>query len=447
MRAVILAGGSGRRLWPLSTIEHPKQFVAPFGEQSMIQTTIGRLSDLPLDSLVVVCNEKHGSLVVEQLEEIRESGSIILEPLSRNTAPAISLAALYQREDDNLLLVLPSDHVISDQKAFSLAVIEAIPLAEQGKLVTFGVSPTGPHTGYGYIEVGDRIGCGFSVSAFREKPDLKTAKKYLESTKHYWNSGIFLFKAGKYLAELRVYHPEIYDACVNAIRDVRADSDWTRIDHEAFKLCPDLSVDYAVMENTRDAVVVPLHAGWDDIGSWSSIWDISSKDADGNATVGQTIVHNSRNNYIMADDKLVATVGVDDSIVVATSKAVLVAHKDKAQDINTVTRLLELGTIVESENANEARKKGTRNDLAHIRRSPQLKHEFFEPGEKIQISVLDPAGEHWLVVAGRVRITNTENTFLRSRNQHFYFSPKVSHSLEILDSSSVEMIRICLTDF
>lgn len=337
---VIMAGGSGTRLWPLSRAGHPKQFLALNGDKTMLQQTVERLKDLPISESITICNEEHRFFVAEQLRAIDALGKIILEPVGRNTAPAIALAALAEKENDPLLLILAADHVIADQAAFTEAVTKAVPLAESGKLVTFGILPTEPHTGYGYIETSVSVADAYEVSSFKEKPDADTAAQYVADGGYYWNSGMFLFKASTVLAELKAHRPDIYDACERAVSIVSSDLDFIRIDGEAFEACPDDSIDYAVMERTKDAVVVPLDAGWNDIGSWSSLWEIGYKDDAGNLISGDVFLHDATNSYIRAEDKLVAAVGIDDLVVVSTKDALLVAHKDRTQDAKRIANKL-----------------------------------------------------------------------------------------------------------
>ena len=340
INAVILAGGSGSRLWPLSLPTRPKQFLALNGKDTMFQATVKRLSDLEIGLIMTICNEQYRFLVAEQLLEMDKLGSIILEPIGRNTAPAIAISALLLK-DDPLLLVLAADHVIEDQVAFNKAIYKATELAELGKLVTFGIVPNEPHTGYGYIKRGVLEGPGYAVDEFVEKPSIKTAESYIRSGRYYWNSGMFLFRASRYLEELNKFRPDIYKACVSAISGAQADSDFLRINKSKFESCPSESVDYAVMEKTNDAMVVPMDAGWSDIGSWSSLWDISEKDAKGNVIKGNVISHGCNNSYIMSDNKLVAAIGLNDLIVVSTKETIMVSHKDSVQDIKAVVEKLK----------------------------------------------------------------------------------------------------------
>jgi mannose-1-phosphate guanylyltransferase len=324
IKAVVMAGGSGTRLWPLSRVAHPKQFLALHGDDTMLQATFKRLDGLDIQASVTICNEEHRFFVAEQLREIDKLGSIILEPVGRNTAPAIALAALSSPEgEDPLLLVLAADHVIQDVAAFTKTVMNAIPLAEAGKLVTFGIVAHEPNTGYGYIKKGESQGPGFAVDAFVEKPSIEVAKEYLESGDYFWNSGMFLFKASRYLQELKKHRLDIYEACQLSIKHISKDNDFIRVNETAFDACPSDSIDYAVMEKTDDAVVVPMDARWSDIGSWSSLWDISEKDGNGNATYGDVMLHESHNSYIRTDGKLVAAIGVDGLVILSTKDHVV----------------------------------------------------------------------------------------------------------------------------
>ena len=442
MKAVIMAGGSGTRLWPLSRTGHPKQFLALHGETTMLQQTVDRLNGLPIESSVTICNEEHRFFVAEQLRAIDKLGSIILEPAGRNTAPAIALAALTETDNDPLLLVLAADHVITDVESFTESVKKAIPLAEQGKLVTFGVVPSEPHTGYGYIKAGTESGDGFLVDGFTEKPDQATAETYLEQGGYYWNSGMFLFRASRYLEELKAYRSDIFDACSKAMADVVPDLDFIRVGAEAFAACPDDSIDYAVMENTADAVVVPIDAGWNDIGSWSSLWDVGDKDENGNSVTGDVILHEAKNSYIRADDKLVAAVGVDDLVIVSTKDALLVAHKERVQDAKLIAKKLRDDGRTEWELHREVYRPWGKYDSIDSGDRYQVKRITVKPGAKLSVQKHHHRAEHWVVVSGSAKVTNGDKTFLLSENESTYIPVGVIHALENPGRIPLEIIEI-----
>ena len=440
--AVIMAGGSGTRLWPLSRAGHPKQFLALHGDKTMLQQTAERLSDLPVSESITICNEEHRFFVAEQLREIDALGKIILEPVGRNTAPAIALTALLENENDPLLLVLAADHVIADQDAFTDTVLKAVPLAETGKLVTFGIVPSEPHTGYGYIEAGKPVKEAYSVASFKEKPDSATAAEYLGHGGYYWNSGMFLFKASRYLQELKTHRPDIAAACEEAVGTVSTDLDFIRVDTEAFTACPDDSIDYAVMEKTGEAVVVPMDAGWNDIGSWSSLWDVSDKDDSGNATSGDVLLLDTKNSFVWADEKLVALVGIDDVVVVSTKDATLVAHKEKAQDAKVIASQLKNRGRSEWELHREVYRPWGKYDSVDHGERYQVKRITVKPGAKLSVQMHHHRAEHWVVVSGVARVTNGDETFLLGENESTYIPIGVVHALENPGKVPLEIIEI-----
>ena len=444
---IIMAGGSGSRLWPLSRQLNPKQFL-PLADAdfSMLQATIQRLDGLGAALPRLICNEQHRFLAAEQLRLLGlEKAGILLEPVGRNTAPAIALAALQacSEAEEPILLVLAADHLIKDVEAFQTCIQTALPLAQDGKLVTFGIVPTHAETGYGYIEQGIDVGVGgFKVSRFVEKPDLVTAQEYLANGSYFWNSGMFMFRASRYLEELETYRPDILAACRAALAGGSQDLHFTRVDEAAFAACPDDSVDYAVMEKTADAVMVPLDAGWSDIGSWTALWDVSDKDQQGNVFKGDVLNQQSRNTYVHADSRLVATVGLDDLVIVETKDAVLVAHKDHVQDVKKIVEQLKNGSRTEHINHREVYRPWGVYDSVDNGHRYQVKRITVKPGAKLSVQMHHHRAEHWIVVSGTARVSNGEKTYLVCENESTYIPIGQIHALENPGVIPLELIEV-----
>ncbi|HIF9082725.1 TPA: mannose-1-phosphate guanylyltransferase/mannose-6-phosphate isomerase [Photobacterium damselae] len=443
---IIMAGGSGSRLWPLSRTHYPKQFIPLVNEYSMLQNTVTRLEQLSTLSPIVICNNEHRFMIAEQLREMNiNDSSIILEPIGRNTAPAIALAAFKARSngDDPLLLVLAADHVIKNELAFTDAVNLATPEALKGRLITFGIVPTHAETGYGYIKQGQAISDEiYHVEAFVEKPDFITAKNYLHHGGYCWNSGMFLFKASVYLEELKKFNPDIYSICEKAIKSSFTDLDFIRIHKEIFEQCPDDSIDYAVMERTDKAAVIPLDAGWSDVGSWSALWDVQSKDNNDNVTKGDVLVDSVSNSYIYSQDKLIAAVGVDNLVIVETKDAVLVANKDKVQDVkNIVNQLKQDGRPEFRQHQEVYRPWGKHDQIAEGNRY-HVKKVVVRPGEKTATQIHYHRAEHWIVVSGTAKVTNGNETYLVTENQSTYIPVGAAHSFENPGKVNLELIEV-----
>lgn len=440
---VILSGGAGTRLWPLSRELYPKQLLALVGQRTMIQDTALRLRGLSCAAPVVVCNEAHRFLVAEQLRQIDvQPQAIVLEPAGRNTAPAIALAAHAALAhaapavpgaagDDAVLLVLPADHVVRDVAAFQKAVRTALPAARAGRLVAFGIVPDAPETGYGYLRRGVEEGGGVHrIAEFVEKPDLARAEGFLRAGGYFWNSGMFMFRAARYLEELARLAPGIARACEQAWRGVRTDLDFARVDAGAFEACPSDSIDYAVMEKTRDAVMVSLEAGWSDVGSWAALHAASPADEAGNVARGDVLVEDSSGCYLYSESRLVAAVGLRDHVVVETKDAVLVAAKERVQDVRkVVARLKELGRYEHSLHREVHRPWGSYDGIENGERF-QVKNLRVKPGASLSLQMHHHRAEHWIVVSGTARITRGDEVFLLEENQSTYIPIGVKHRIE-----------------
>ncbi|EWC50574.1 mannose-1-phosphate guanylyltransferase [Xanthomonas citri pv. glycines str. 8ra] len=438
-----MSGGSGTRLWPLSRESYPKQFLPLVGDKSMLQSTWLRAAPVAGHAPIVVANEEHRFMAAEQLQQLGvKPSAILLEPKGRNTAPAIAVAALEATRDgaDPLLLVLPSDHVIGNEAAFQAAVKVAAEAAAQGKLVTFGIKPTAPETGYGYIKAGTGTGAS-AVERFVEKPDLATAQSYLASGEYYWNSGMFLFRASRYLEELRKFHPAIADACQKAWENGKRDADFTRLDKDAFAASPSDSIDYAVMEKTADAVVVRLDAGWNDVGSWSSLLDVSNQDAQGNAHHGDVIQLDCQNTYAYGS-RLIAMVGLEDVVVVETPDAVLVGHRDRIQEVKDVVSQIKTAGRSEATWHRKVYRPWGAYDSIDMGQRHQVKRITVKPGAVLSLQMHHHRAEHWIVVSGTAEVTRGEEVLLLTENQSTYIPLGVTHRLRNPGKLPLELIEV-----
>ena len=453
MYPIILSGGSGTRLWPHSRKYFPKQFLSFVSEQSLFQETLQRLEGLTAEPPLIICNEAHRFIVAEQLRQNDiHAQNIILEPVGRNTAPAVALAALQAiaQDPEAILLVLPADHVIHNIPAFHQALDVARQQAENGKLVTFGIVPTAPETGFGYIQAGTPLalsgreagGEGYTAQRFVEKPDSATAAEYLASGEYYWNSGMFMFKASRYLEELRKFSPNIFNACQQALEQTSTDMDFVRPDAAAFAACPSDSIDYAVMEKTTDAVVVPLDAGWSDVGSWSAIWEVSPKDSSNNRVHGDIMAVDTQNSLLFSESRLVATVGITDMVVVETRDAVLVAHKDRVQDVKAIVQKLEAEGRSEKDWHRIVYRPWGCYDSVDTGERFQVKRITVKPGATLSLQKHHHRAEHWIVVKGTAEVTCDEKIFLLTENQSTYIPLGSTHRLTNPGKMPLELIEV-----
>lgn len=451
MIPVILAGGSGSRLWPQSRALYPKQFLALMGEHTLLQQTLLRLQGLDMHSPIIVCNEDHRFLVAEQLRQIGiKPAAILLEPFGRNTAPAIALAAIHTLEalSDQPLLVLPADHAIQHADHFRAAIREGARYAERDFLVTFGIEPTQPETGYGYINAAASVALpegaaqGRRINRFVEKPDLATATRYVESGEYFWNSGMFVFKASTYLDELTTHNKAIADACRAALAGAKHDLDFIRLDKDAFSECPDDSIDYAVMEKTANAVMVPMSAGWSDVGSWSALWALQPKDATGNVVKGDVIARATSNSYLQSGHRLLATLGVDNLVVIDTPDAVLVADMSQIQDVKKIVDQLKQEGRNEYKIHREVYRPWGKYDSIDMGDRFQVKRITVNPGAKLSVQMHHHRAEHWIVVSGTARVTSGEEHYLVTENQSTYIPLGTVHALENPGKIPLEMIEV-----
>jgi len=445
---VILSGGSGSRLWPLSREHYPKPLLPLTSGRTLLQETVLRLEELPdLGNAIYVCNEEHRFLVAEQVAQLGKSPeAIILEPEGRNTAPALTLAALYleARDPDSLMLVMPADHVITDRPEFTRAVSKGLGPAGAGRLVTFGVVPDAPETGYGYIKRDGVIGDDgvFQIARFVEKPDLATAEHYIKEGEYYWNSGIFLMRTAHWLEEIATHRPDILTCCRQCVAGGVEDSDFFRVSREQFAHCPGDSIDYAVMEKTGQAAVVPFAAGWSDVGAWSSLWDVCPRDDDGNVIQGDVITHDTHNAYLVARHRCLATVGVENIIVVETADAVLVANMDKAQDVRQIVRQLKATDRDEYKVHRQVYRPWGSFEGVDAGPRFQVKRLSVKPGAQLSLQMHHHRAEHWVVVKGTARVTCGDSVFDLHENESTYIPMGEKHRLENPGDIMLEVIEI-----
>ncbi|MBB3047480.1 mannose-1-phosphate guanylyltransferase/mannose-6-phosphate isomerase [Litorivivens lipolytica] len=444
---VLLSGGVGSRLWPLSRESFPKQFQDLTSDLSMLQETAARVDGLDnVADPLVVCNEEHRFLVAEQFRnEKRRAAAIILEPEGKNTAPAVALAALraVQTDPEAVLLVLPADHVIQQVEAFCEAVGRGLPFAQKGQLVTFGIVPTSPETGYGYLKRGDELAeSTFTLAQFVEKPNRATAEAYLDSGEYCWNSGMFLFSARAYLEELGKYQPAMLKACEQAMASTQTDIDFLRVDAKAFAACPADSIDYAVMEHTDRAVMVALDCGWSDVGSWSALWDVADKDEQNNYLHGDVLVEDVKNSYLRSQDRLLAAVGVDNLVIVETPDAVMVADKNRVQDVKAIVSKLKADGRDEAKFQHRVYRPWGSYESLVVGDLFQVKRIIVKPGERLSLQMHHHRAEHWIVVKGTAEVVRGEETMILSEDQSTYIPLGTKHRLSNPGVIPLELIEV-----
>ena len=444
---VILSGGSGTRLWPLSRKQYPKQYLPLVSDKTMLQETILRLDGLDnLADPIIVCNADHRFLVAEQLQQINiKNPTILLEPIGRNTAPAVAAAAFQsiKQVDNALLLVLSADHVIQDTDAFHRAINIAAKQAQAGKLATFGIVPTDANTGYGYIKLStDNVDGAYKVEEFVEKPDLQTAQSYLKQGSYLWNSGMFMFQAKTLINELTIHSPEIVKSVNSSVDGATQDLDFIRLEKQAFESSPSDSIDYALMERSSNVVVVPLNARWNDIGSWAALHDISVKDHNGNAIQGDVFTEETTNSYIHANHHIVATIGVQDLIIVDTPNATLIAHKDKSQEVKNIVEQLKQQDRAEQFYHRKVCRPWGWYDTIEVGKHFQVKRLYVNPGAKLSLQMHHKRAEHWVVVRGVATATNGEKILTLTEGESTYIPIGITHSLENKTSQPLEIIEV-----
>lgn len=450
---VILSGGVGSRLWPLSRALYPKQLQPLVSDQSLLQETTERVSDSRFQPPVIVCNETHRFVVGEQLQRVGQAPqAILLEPEGRNTAPAVAAAAAWLEDTtpDSVLLVMASDHVIKKKENFLEAIKSGAEAASKGHLVAIGIAATTPETAYGYIKSGEEIDdvakC-LRIDKFVEKPDLKTAREFVESGDYLWNASLFMFRAADYMAELDRLAPEIAKNCRKCIEDRTDDLDFVRLAPEPFCACQSISIDYAVMEKTEKAVVVPADLGWNDVGAWDALWDISEKDENGNVIIGDAVTHDVANTYIRAGARMVAAVGINDSIIVSTDDAVLVADKSKAQDVKILVEQMQTAGRLEHESHTKVYRPWGWYQSLEIGSNFQVKLIQLSPGAKISLQRHQQRAEHWVVVAGTATVTKGDHNFDLQVNESTFIPVGEMHRLENKQTAPLQIIEVQTGDY
>jgi mannose-1-phosphate guanylyltransferase/mannose-6-phosphate isomerase len=456
IQPVVLSGGSGTRLWPLSREKYPKQLLSLVGEDSLLQATVRRVEGLGAGTLappMVVCNEEYRFVIAEQLRLMGQPGSIVLEPTGRNTAPALTLAALTARRDgaDPVLLVMPADHVIVDKPAFQSVVRQGAALAADGVIVTFGITPDSPETGYGYIQAGAPYGPGAAavIARFVEKPDRVTAQSYLDAGTYSWNSGLFMLKASVWLAATAVCRADILAACQSAWDSGKTDGEFVRVDKDLFSACPNDSIDYAVMERIASGqaglppgVVIPLAAGWSDVGAWDALWQVLPKDDQGNVAQGDVLLQDCRNTLALSEGRLIACVGIENVVVVETADAILVAHKDKTQDVKKIVESLKKTGRSEGQLHRKVYRPWGWYDSVDMGKRFQVKRIVVKPGGILSLQMHHHRAEHWIVVSGTAKVTRGEESFLVTENESTYIPLGTTHRLENPGRVELEMIEV-----
>jgi mannose-1-phosphate guanylyltransferase/mannose-6-phosphate isomerase len=443
---VVLCGGSGTRLWPLSRAEYPKQFLRLTGKESLLQQTLQRLTAMKCEGPLLLAHEDARFIVAEQLQEIGiNNASILLEPVKRNTAPAIVSAALLllQQHEDALMLILPSDHALEDNHAFHIAVERAREAAQAGSLMTFGVKPLHAETGYGYLRANSiEDQPVMPLTEFIEKPDRSSAERYLASGQYYWNSGMFLFRASQLLDEIERFAPALLDACRNAMAAAVRDKDFVRLDADAYATCPSIAIDYALMERTANAAMVELNTGWSDIGSWTAVWQTAKKDSDQNAVHGDALLLNCKNCLVHGNHRLVAAVGLNDITVIDTADALLVMDSRHAQDERKLVDALLQDQRPEASLHRQVMRPWGSYDAISSGRRFQVKRITIKPGAKLSLQLHHHRAEHWVVVAGTARVTHGEKSYLLTENQAAYIDIGDIHSLENPGKIPLELIEV-----